>query len=608
MDTLIGKSLQGGQYTLTELLGRGGFGITFKATHHFLQETYVIKTLNSDFRDDPQFPELVEKFRDEAKRLKVCEHPHIVRMRDFFVENGVPYLVMDYIPGRSLEQVVFPDQPLPEALAVHYIRQIGSALDLVHQKGLLHRDIKPENIILRDKTDQVVLIDFGIAREFVPGKTQAHTNLVTVGYAPVEQYMLKAKRSPATDVYALAATLYALVTARVPVASIMRDRQTMPEPRIINPRIGRALNQAILRGMAMEIEQRPASVREWMALLPPPSVASTQATNSVSGSGMSTAATVAVSPQSPRRNASIPAANSVARAKPPKPVATPAPSTAATLAISPPPPASAPKTIAAPPTPPATPPAPRSRGNGLVLLGLASLASMAIAAVGTVLYHSTQTAPPEATAPVDVTEAPAAPIEPEVVPSEEPASPEPEQPEESAFPPDIFDNADREDEPEDEPAETEEPIESERPQAPARPDRPSSTSATIRSVPGFSPGVTEQAVVDRLGDPAEVREDGSGLRTSIYVFPDQVDLVYIYDQQTDRLRQTEAYFVPYMDFNVMRIALNGMLQSGITPDIEQGLEAVRRGQAGSYPIETSNFEGVIEQTGDRIYVGIWERR
>jgi serine/threonine-protein kinase len=596
MDTLIGKSLQGGQYTLTEMLGRGGFGVTFKATHHFLQETYVVKTLNPDFQNDPQFPELVEKFRDEAKRLKLCEHPHIVRMRDFFVEDGVPYLVMDYIPGQSLEQVVFPDHPLSEALAVHYIRQIGSALDLVHQKGLLHRDIKPENIILRDQTDQVVLIDFGIARKFVPGKTEAHTNLVTVGYAPVEQYMLKAKRSPATDVYALAATLYALVTARVPVASILRDRQTMPEPRMVNPHISPALNQAILRGMAMEIEQRPASVREWMALLPSPSI-STQATNSVTSSGLSSAATVAISPQSPRRTPTATKATPATRA--------PAPSTAATLAVSPPPPNASPRTIATP-APMVAPPTPRSRGNGWLLLGLASLASMAVAAVGTVLYHSTQTAtPPNATTPVDVTDAPTISIEPEILPSEEPTVPTPAQPEASALPPDV-DNADRTQEPEEVP--TEEPAAPERVEPPTRPNRPSSTSATIRSVPGFPPGVSEQTVVNRLGDPAEVREDGSGLRTSIYIFPDQVDLVYIYDQQTDRLRQTEAYFVPYMDFNVMRTALNGMLQAGLTRDIEQGLEAVRRGQAPSHPIETSNFQGVIEQAGDRIYVGIWERR
>ncbi|HEY9658375.1 MAG TPA: serine/threonine-protein kinase, partial [Allocoleopsis sp.] len=211
MNTLVGKSLQGSKYTLDELLGQGGFGITFKATHHYLDEIRVIKTLNPDLWRDPQFSQLELKFRDEAKRLERCEHENIVRMRDFFVEAGVPYLVMDYIPGQSLDRLVFPNHPLPEAIAIHYIRQIGAALEVVHRNGLLHRDVKPENIIRRQGTDQVILIDFGIAREFTWGQTQSHTNLVTVGYAPIEQYMVKAQRTPASDVYGLAATLYALI-------------------------------------------------------------------------------------------------------------------------------------------------------------------------------------------------------------------------------------------------------------------------------------------------------------------------------------------------------------------------------------------------------------
>ncbi len=157
-------------------------------------------------------------------------------------------MVMDYIPGPTLEEVVFPDHPLPEAIAIHYIRQIGSALNVVHQNGLLHRDIKPQNIILRQGTDQVVLIDFGIAREFKPGSAQTHTNLISTGYAPIEQYMSRETRTPATDVYGLAATLYSLLTAQVPVASILRDRQPMPAPRDLRSDLSAAANQAVLRG------------------------------------------------------------------------------------------------------------------------------------------------------------------------------------------------------------------------------------------------------------------------------------------------------------------------------------------------------------------------
>lgn len=612
MDTLIGKSLQGRQYTLTELLGQGGFGVTFKATHHFLEEICVVKTLNPEFRDDPQFPILVQKFRDEAKRLKLCEHPNIVRMRDFFVEDGVPYLVMDYIPGRSLEQVVFPNQPLPEAEAIHYIRQIGSALALVHQKGLLHRDLKPENIILHQDTDQAMLIDFGIAREFIPGKTQAHTNLVTVGYAPVEQYMLKAKRTPATDVYGLAATLYALVTARVPVASIMRDRQPMPEPRTLNPRLSPGLNQAILRGMAMDVEQRPATIEAWMNLLPDSSYTAPPVA-SVARSP-STAPTVAISPP--------PVAPAVAPvAAPPSAVPAakvPASSTAATLAASPAAPDRPPRTaaIAAPTPVPASSPPPvrRSSGRGLILLGLVSLISMSIAAVATVLYHASHVAPfAEESTPAEVAEAPEAPIEPEetATPSATPEdSPSSEQTESPAMTlpdlSDIFGQADQDQDQEPDPdQQQQEEADRPAPDPPQPPEAQLPTHATIRSVPGFSPGTRERQVVSRLGEPGEVRND-NGLRTAVYVFPQQVDLVYIYNAQ-DRLQQSEAYFAPYMDFNVMRIALNGMLGNRITAEIEQGLEAVRRGEANSVPIDTEQFQGVIEHTGDQIYVGVWEK-
>ncbi|WP_088890838.1 serine/threonine protein kinase [Leptolyngbya ohadii] len=239
-----GQALQGGKYTLDQPLGQGGFGITFKATHHYLHRVMVIKTMNPELRQHPQYAKLEQQFQDEGRRLALCVHPNIVRVNDFFIENGVPYLVMDYVPGKTLDAIVLPNDPLPEAIAIQYISQVGAALETVHHNGLLHRDVKPQNIILREGTDQVVLIDFGIAREFTPGATQTHTSIITEGYAPIEQYLPQAKRTPATDVYGLAATLYALLTAQVPVSAILRDRQPMPAPRDIRPEITPATNQA----------------------------------------------------------------------------------------------------------------------------------------------------------------------------------------------------------------------------------------------------------------------------------------------------------------------------------------------------------------------------
>lgn len=264
-----GTTLQGGKYTLDHEIGRGGFGITFKAIHHYLHQEVVIKTLNEKLRQHPDFAKFEKQFQDEARRLATCIHPNIVRVSDFFVEAALPYMVMEYIAGETLgEAYVIPGVPLNEATAIHYIRQIGAALEVVHQNGLLHRDIKPDNIILRSRTQSVVLIDFGIAREFNSGVRQTHTGMVSEGYSPIEQYLSQAARTPATDIYGLAATLYTLLTATVPMPALLRDREKMPSPRELQPHLSAAVNQAIMRGMAVDARFRPASVSEWLKLLP----------------------------------------------------------------------------------------------------------------------------------------------------------------------------------------------------------------------------------------------------------------------------------------------------------------------------------------------------
>ena len=423
MNSLVGKALQGGKYTLEEPIGQGGFGVTFRAIHHYLNQTVVIKTLNSTTQSNPRYAEFERQFRDEARRLAACVHPNIVRVNDFFIEDNVPYLVMDYIPGQNLEQVVFPDHPLTEAIAIHYIRQIGAALQTVHQNGLLHRDVKPQNILLRQGTQEVVLIDFGIAREFTPGATQTHTSLISSGYAPIEQYVAHEKRTPATDVYGLAATLYALLTAKVPVASILRDRQPMPAPRDLQPYLSPAVNQAVMRGIAVELRYRPGTVAEWLSLLPNPSI-SGQPTegqslgkspippfavaNPAIGSNSSTMATLAVSPRQPVRPA---VSNSTAETSAPAPQ----------------------KQIAAPPAGEAWENRP-SRSWIWALMGLAAIVGITVAAVSMVLsgsQPSTPVAPPNPESPVQpsssVTPSPEAPtpssIAPPVSPLEESPSP-----------------------------------------------------------------------------------------------------------------------------------------------------------------------------------------
>lgn len=298
MKLFVGETLQGGKYRLDDLLNQGGFGITYRATHALLHQTVVIKTLNASLHSQKDFDQLQQRFIAEARCLARFQHPNIVRVSDFFVERGLPFIVMDYIAGQTLAEVA-DRHPLSETQAIHYIKQVGSALQLIHEQGLLHRDVKPENILLREGTSSVVLIDFGIAREFTPGVTATNTGMLSAGYAPIEQYLPRHTWTPATDIYALAATLYALLAGKPPVASVLRDRVPLEDLRQLNPQVSPGVQQAILRGMAQEANQRPQTVAAWLALL-----SATASTRQTAAQANRTGATVAVLP--PQRTRSAP--------------------------------------------------------------------------------------------------------------------------------------------------------------------------------------------------------------------------------------------------------------------------------------------------------------
>jgi len=170
--------------------------------------------------------------------------------------------------GEDLASQVVSRGALPEAEALRYIQQIGEALAVVHNNSLLHRDVKPQNIMLRSGKSEAVLIDFGIAREFTPNLTQTHTQMLSDGFAPIEQYDKRSKRGAYTDVYALAATLYSLLTGEVPTLAPIRAIGTPLEPpQQINSSISDRVNQSILKGMEVKPEDRPPSIQEWLALL-----------------------------------------------------------------------------------------------------------------------------------------------------------------------------------------------------------------------------------------------------------------------------------------------------------------------------------------------------
>ena len=263
-----GQGLNGDRYIIEGKLGEGGFGATYLAKKAQNRQRVVIKTLKDDLLSDRNFAWYRDKFRDEALLLSLCKHPNIVQIDNYFIDGDLPCIAMEYVAGEDLWKCVGKRGIMWETEALNYIRKVAEAVIVVHEKGLLHRDIKPQNIMVRDNQD-AVLIDFGLARGFIPDRTQQMSLGLTHGFAPPEQYGEIGRFGEYTDVYALAATLYYLLTKTPPTAAFMRAlNHPLKPPFQINPNISDAVHRAIMKGMEMDATKRPQSVQKWLAMLP----------------------------------------------------------------------------------------------------------------------------------------------------------------------------------------------------------------------------------------------------------------------------------------------------------------------------------------------------
>ncbi len=270
-----GKQLQGGKYTIEEVRRRGRFSITYLARNS-QGNLVIIKTLDDVLRHQPGFEDLQESFVKEAVQLSSCKHPNIVKLLELpFQEDKLRCLALEYIDGEDLQRR--SQNILPEAKALEYIRQIGAALEVVHQNNLVHRDVKPANIMIRGGSSDAVLIDFGLARGFDYKKLSVSADQVAEpGYTPPELYSQTVEIGAYTDIYSLAATLYNLLTGEIPTNAKERLQNNTPlkEPKEWNSKISDKTNSAILRAMEMKCEKRPQSIQVWFDLLglQPPSV------------------------------------------------------------------------------------------------------------------------------------------------------------------------------------------------------------------------------------------------------------------------------------------------------------------------------------------------
>ncbi|MEG5052866.1 MULTISPECIES: serine/threonine-protein kinase [unclassified Microcoleus] len=271
-----GQILRTRPYRIDTILGMGGFGMTYKATHLQLNYQVVLKTPNLSLQNDPEYANFVRRFIREGQILaKFCQnaHPGIVRISDLFEEKGLHCLVMNLISGQSLFDTVRQQGRLPDTEAVAIIRQIGEALSDVHEAGIVHRDAHPGNIMLRPK-GQAVLIDFGLASELMPTIISSrHPH--NPAFAPWEQ-PIEGSGKPTVDIYAWAASLYYAVTGQVPTASLNRHFRNEALPSAKNFGVKDWVNLAIEKGMASDPQKRPQSMKDWLGYLRepiPPTVA-----------------------------------------------------------------------------------------------------------------------------------------------------------------------------------------------------------------------------------------------------------------------------------------------------------------------------------------------
>ena len=277
-----GTLLHARMYRIVRFIAAGGFGCTYEAEHVLLEKRVAIKEFfmqdycNRDAETNRVtvgtecMNEVVEKYKrkfiGEAKALSGLRHEGIVSVSDVFEENGTAYFVMEYVDGQSLAGLC-KSGPLPEKHALYYIRQVCEALAYVHDHNRLHLDLKPGNIMV-EPSGRIVLIDFGASKQYDAASGENTTTLLgyTPGYAPLEQMNRNVQQFfPATDIYALGATLYCLLTGHTPQspADRLNDEESLAFP----DGISAATRHAVERAMELRKKDRPQSVREFMAQL-----------------------------------------------------------------------------------------------------------------------------------------------------------------------------------------------------------------------------------------------------------------------------------------------------------------------------------------------------
>ncbi|HEY9611419.1 protein kinase domain-containing protein [Allocoleopsis sp.] len=598
-------TLLNNRYRILRTLGAGGFGNTFLAEDTYMPSgrRCVIKQLKPVTHDPQAYKLVQERFGREAAVLEDLGdgNNQIPRLFAYFSEAGQFYLVQEYIEGDTLTNKVEKGGTLSENEVKQILVSLLPVLDYVHSRRMIHRDIKPDNVIIRQRDGLPVLIDFGAVKEAmntqvnVPGN-QAHSMVIgTPGFMPAEQ--AGGRPTYTSDLYSLGLVAVFLLTGKLPQELATDDRtgellwrQTAPN---INPNLAMVIDRAI----RFNASERFATAREMLNALQ----------SGQSADAVSEMATVAVAPGGlpPTPNRATP------------PIANPFPGQTVPVGSS-----------------PAIP----GHGRKQLMIGALVAGSLLIAAVGLALglRRSPEPSSTVSSSSRPTSEQPTNQQLPDSTPTisrSQPSNSEPtvEQPTtvQSSSPTPTRSL------PRSQPSDiTPPPVLPESPsvrspqpssQAPSRssPSQPIQVPppeakdnelnpSSPQKIPSFAPGTQASYIKQELGKPTKTSKGLWNTRALLYedYIPGQVDLGYLYDPSSGRLRETEASFVDSVDVKTISKTLNQILNGNASEDIKQGIEAVHQGKSNRYRFvsgRNNSLKGVIERNEPgRIYIAVWE--
>ena len=268
-----GKALGGGRYRIDSILGQGGMGAVYLAHQEALSKRVAIKEMELRGLSESELRAAVKQFQSEATFLANLDHPNLVQVTDFFVEEDKHYLVMAYVSGQTLQQKLrVRGKPFSLQQVLEYARPLCDVLTYLHSQNppILFRDLKPSNIMVED-SGRLKLIDFGIARTSSDGERTSTflKGTGTSGFSPIEQYGGHQSTDHRSDIYSLGATIYQLVTGQVPPDAVSRISQgaQVQNPSELFPELSTALDAVLIKSLAMNKQERHQSVAEFARAL-----------------------------------------------------------------------------------------------------------------------------------------------------------------------------------------------------------------------------------------------------------------------------------------------------------------------------------------------------